>query len=64
MNPWVFEDAISSVSLSHVETCGCLTCRAAGGDRAAWAQLYVALADAEGSALAKLIPESVGGEGQ
>jgi len=34
------QGAISSVALSHPETCDCLTCRAAAGDVDAFAQIY------------------------
>lgn len=32
MNPYIFQEAIASVSLSHDEDCDCLTCRAASVD--------------------------------
>lgn len=34
------QSAVSSVALSHPEACGCLVCRAAGGDQRAFALIF------------------------
>lgn len=38
----MLRDAVASVSLSHKEGCGCLTCRAAAGDTDAFMQIVIA----------------------
>jgi hypothetical protein len=39
----LYREAIASVSLSHPQGCRCLTCRAAGGDDTAFAELMLVL---------------------
>lgn len=45
VDPFIVNEAIHSVALSHDEDCDCTTCRAADGDREAWALIYAEVAD-------------------
>jgi hypothetical protein len=40
-------EAIASTALSHPESCGCLTCRAASGNEDAFAEVLAELCDGE-----------------
>jgi len=46
VNPFALIEAVNSVALEHPETCQCLACRAAAGDRDALAEVCLLLAEA------------------